>query len=372
MDKMKKQTFVKITALLLTLICLVCGFTGCTTTPTDTTDTTASIESDSITTAEVISADTTTVKETAKAPETTKSPETTKAPETTATPDNTRIPVLQKPSVSLADIPAYTASAYTVINNNKPYYKQSDYTTRSFEQYNDLDSLGRCTLVYASIGRDLMPTEERGSIGSVKPSGWQTVKYDCVNGKYLYNRAHLIGWQLTGENANTKNLITGTRYLNIEGMLPFENMIADYVKETGNHVLYRVTPMFEGNDLVARGVLMEGYSVEDNGEGIEFCVFAYNVQPNIRINYADGSSELEAGGQITDAVTDAVTEAKTEAETQATKPGTQYTLNTSSKKFHYPSCYSAKKISEKNKGSYTGSRDELIADGYSPCGNCDP
>ena len=155
-------------------------------------------------------------------------------------------------------------------------------------------------------------------------------------------------------------------------MLPFENMIADYVKETGNHVLYRVTPMFEGNDLVARGVLMEGYSVEDNGEGIEFCVFAYNVQPNIRINYADGSSELEAGGQVTDAVTDAVTEAKTEAETQATKPGTQYTLNTSSKKFHYPSCYSAKKISEKNKGSYTGSRDELIADGYSPCGNCDP
>ena len=138
-----------------------------------------------------------------------------------------------------------------------------------------------------------MPTEERGSIGSVKPSGWQTVKYDFVDGKYLYNRCHLLGYQLTGENANEQNLITGTRYLNVDGMLPFENMVADYVKETDNHVMYRVTPVFDGAELVARGVLMEAYSVEDGGDGVEFCVYCYNVQPGVKIDYATGDSEEE-------------------------------------------------------------------------------
>lgn len=181
---------------------------------------------------------------------------------------------------STSDVPAYSGKAYTSVNGNVPYFSAAELATQSFETYSDLDSLGRCGVTYACIGKDLMPTEERGSIGMVKPTGWHTVRYDdLVDGKYLYNRCHLIGYQLTGENANTKNLITGTRYLNIEGMLPFENMVADYIQETNNHVLYRVTPIFEGNNLLANGVLMEGYSVEDKGAGVSYCVFAYNVQP---------------------------------------------------------------------------------------------
>ena len=201
------------------------------------------------------------------------------------------------PSFSLEDIPAFTGTPYVVLNDNQPDFSQSDMTTESFETYSPLDALGRCGVAYANIGQDLMPTEKRGSIGQVKPSGWQTVKYDNVDGKYLYNRCHLIGYQLTGENANVENLITGTRYLNVEGMLPFENMVADYVKETHAHVLYRVTPVFEENELVARGVRMEGWSVEDQGEGICFDVFAYNVQPGIEIDYATGESALSADGE---------------------------------------------------------------------------
>lgn len=199
-------------------------------------------------------------------------------------------------SFSLSDVPAYSGKAYTSVNGNVPYFAAAELTTTSFETYSDLDTLGRCGVTYACIGQDLMPTEERGSIGMVKPTGWHTVRYDgLVDGNYLYNRCHLIGYQLTGENANTKNLITGTRYLNIEGMLPFENMVADYIQETSNHVLYRVTPIFEGNNLVANGVLMEGYSVEDKGTGISYCVFAYNVQPSIIIDYATGESKLADG-----------------------------------------------------------------------------
>ena len=165
-------------------------------------------------------------------------------------------------------------------------------TTSSFERYAPLDSLGRCGVAYANIGKDIMPTEERGSIGMVKPSGWHSIRYENVDGKYLYNRCHLIGYQLSAENANTSNLITGTRYLNIQGMLPFENMVADYIRETGNHVLYRVTPIYEGDNLVASGVLMEAYSVEDEGDGICFNVYCYNVQPGIVIDYATGASAL--------------------------------------------------------------------------------
>lgn len=198
----------------------------------------------------------------------------------------------QPPVVNLEDIPPFTDTPYVQINGNVPYFTEEDMTIKSYETYAQLDSLGRCGEVMACIGQDLMPTEERGSIGQVKPSGWQTVKYDFVDGKYLYNRCHLIGYQLTGENANRQNLITGTRYLNTEGMLPFENMVADYVKETGNHVLYRVTPIFEGDELVARGVLMEAKSVEDNGEGILFCVYVYNNQPGVEIDYRTGKSKL--------------------------------------------------------------------------------
>ena len=192
--------------------------------------------------------------------------------------------------IDLSELPEYSGEAYCVINGNIPFFVEEEYTTESYEYYSELDELGRCGVTMACIGQDIMPTEDRGEIGSVKPTGWHSVKYDCVEGKYLYNRCHLIGFQLAGENANKKNLITGTRYLNIEGMLPFENMVADYVQETGNHVLYRVTPIFEGDNLVATGVCMEGWSVEDNGEDICFCVFAYNAQPGIVIDYATGES----------------------------------------------------------------------------------
>lgn len=195
-------------------------------------------------------------------------------------------------SYTLEEIPPYSGSAYIPINDNIPEFPESDITTTSFETYSTLDILGRCGVAYANIGKDLMPTEKRTSISHIKPTGWRSIQYDNVDGKSLYNRCHLIGFQLTAENANAFNLITGTRYLNVDGMLPFENMIADYIKETNNHVLYRVTPIFEEDELVARGVVMEAYSVEDEGEGISFHVYAYNVQPGITIDYATGDSQL--------------------------------------------------------------------------------
>lgn len=194
-------------------------------------------------------------------------------------------------SFSLSDIPEYTDSPYAVVNNNNPFFEDSDLTTEAFETYSDLDELGRCGTAYANICQEIMPTEDRGNIGSIRPSGWQSVKYDNVDGKYLYNRCHLIGFQLSGENANEKNLITGTRYLNVDGMLPFENLVADYVHETNNHVLYRVTPVFTGDNLVADGVLMEAKSVED--DSVCFCVYCYNVQPGIEIDYATGNSSAK-------------------------------------------------------------------------------
>lgn len=218
--------------------------------------------------------------------------------------------------LGLADVPSYREAAYVAVNGNVPFFtdEEKKAAESSYETYAALDSLGRCGVAVASVGKDLMPSEERGSIGTVKPSGWQTVKYDNVDGQYLYNRCHLIGYQLTGENANRQNLITGTRYLNVIGMLPFENLVADYVKETMNHVLYRVTPVFNGDDLVALGVLMEGWSVEDQGAGVEFCVFCYNVQPGIVINYADGTSRLAEDGE--ELMTMWGGEAKTEVPTQ--------------------------------------------------------
>lgn len=282
-------------------------------------------------------------------------------------------------SFSLSDVPAYSGKAYTSVNGNVPYFSAAELTTQSFETYSDLDSLGRCGVTYACIGKDLMPTEERGSIGMVKPTGWHTVRYDdLVDGKYLYNRCHLIGYQLTGENANTKNLITGTRYLNIEGMLPFENMVADYIQETNNHVLYRVTPIFEGNNLLANGVLMEGYSVEDKGAGVSYCVFAYNVQPGIEIDYATGESKLADGAQHEEQKTATVTPTPSpEPEKQEPVNGSEasqadYILNTNTKKFHYTTCSSVNDMKEKNKQEFFGTRDEAISNGYSPCGCCKP
>ena len=182
-------------------------------------------------------------------------------------------------NVQLTDIPEFNDEPYIVLNENVPMFTEEETaSTEIFEDYSDLDRFGRCGIAYANLHQSIMPTEDRESIGMIKPSGWKTAKYDFVDGKYLYNRCHLIGFQLAGENANEKNLITGTRFLNVEGMLPFENMVADYLKETNNHVLYRVTPVFKDNELVARGVTIEGYSVEDHGEGIQFYVYCYNNQ----------------------------------------------------------------------------------------------
>lgn len=277
------------------------------------------------------------------------------------------------PSISLSYTPDYAGDPYVVVNNNQPEFAESEMTTSSFETYSDLDALGRCGIAYANIGQDLMPTEERGNISDVNPSGWQSVEYDGIDGGYLYNRCHLIGFQLTAENANEKNLITGTRYLNVEGMLPFENMVADYIEETGNHVLYRVTPIFEGNNLVASGVQMEARSVEDNGDGILFNVYCYNVQPGITIDYATGNSQrtgdISGSSNMAAQFNDA--EASGAGEQQKTSEST-YILNKNTMKFHRPDCSSVSQMSENNKGEFSGTRDELIAQGYEPCKNCNP
>ncbi len=264
--------------------------------------------------------------------------------------------------VSLEEIPEFSDSPYVEINGNEPDFSEEEKkTTDSFETYSELDSLGRCGVAYACIGQDLMPTEDRESISQVKPSGWQTAEYDFVDGKYLYNRCHLIGFQLTGENANEKNLITGTRYMNVEGMLPFENMVADYIKETGNHVLYRVTPVFEGQELVARGVEMEAWSVEDQGDGICYHVYVYNNQPGVTIEYATGNSR-ESGEEAS---------SSQQGETSQQQEG-DYVLNTSSHKFHLPDCPSVSKIKETNREEYHGNREDLLQQGYEPCQSCNP
>lgn len=250
----------------------------------------------------------------------------------------------------LDDLPDYSGKPYVEINGNEPLFEDAGKKVKSSEFYSELDYLGRCGYAYACLGRDLMPTAERQPIGSVRPSGWKTVKYDFVDGNYLYNRCHLIGFQLSGENANPKNLITGTRYMNTQGMLPFENMVADYIKETGNHVLYRVTPYFVGEDLLAKGVVMEGLSVEDGGDGICFNVFCYNVQPGVKIDYSNGESvEIKTDGQKRN-----------------------YILNTGTKKFHRKDCDAVGSISSKNRQDYSGTRENLIMQGYTPCKGCNP
>ena len=263
-------------------------------------------------------------------------------------------------SVSLEEVPAYSGSPYVELDGNLPGFSLEERTTDSFETYSTLDALGRCGPAYACIGQDLMPTEDRESISSVRPTGWVQAEYDFVEGGSLYNRCHLIGFQLTGENANEENLITGTRYMNVEGMLPFENMVADYIKETGNHVLYRAIPIFEGENLVASGVVMEAFSVEDEGEGVCFHVYVYNVQPGVEIDYATGES-----WETRDSASSAL-------ESQAEEQETDYVLNTSSKKFHLPDCSSVDSMSGKNRQEYHGTREELIAQGYEPCGSCHP
>lgn len=304
--------------------------------------------------------------------------------------------------VSLDAIPAYDGKAYVAVNNNEPFFTDSDMITTAFENYSDLDSLGRCGVAYANICKDIMPTEERGKIGMIKPSGWHTVKYDVIKDRYLYNRCHLIGYQLAGENANPKNLITGTRYLNVEGMLPFENLVADYVNNTGNHVLYRVTPMFSGSNLVANGVLIEAKSVEDNGGGILFNVYCYNVQPGVGINYENGDSWLDGtapqeqsaqtgaaqngGSQSSDgsqagastgdtgssgsitgsAASGSDTSPAENSVSDSSNSKTMVHITATGKKYHRAGCRSLKKSDTEV------TLDEAKSMGLSPCGICNP
>lgn len=269
------------------------------------------------------------------------------------------------PPFSLNNIPAYSGSPYVEVNGNVPYFEE--FPTEVFESYSPLDSLGRCGVAYANVCTDIMSTEPRGEIGMIKPSGWQTIKYNgIIEGNYLYNRCHLIGYQLAGENANELNLITGTRYMNTVGMEPFENKVANYVESYCAHVLYRVTPIYEGDNLVASGVLMEAYSLEDRGAGLEFCVYCYNVQPGIGIDYSNGDSWLN---QIS--TTEGLQEEPDRESSQGNDTQT-YILNTNTKKFHYPSCPSVEQMKDKNKKDYSGSRDEIIEMGYEPCKRCNP
>ncbi len=263
----------------------------------------------------------------------------------------------------LSSVPAYSGNPYYALGGNTPWFTESEKVTSSYETYGELDALGRCTTVMACCGKDLMPTGDRGNISSIKPTGWVQNVYSCVNGGNLYNRCHLIGWQLTGEDANASNLITGTRYFN-ENMIPFENMIADYIKETGNHVMYRVTPIFKGNNLVADGAVMEAWSVEDDGEGVCFNVYMYNVQPGIYIDYATGENYLEADGGTTEAPT-----------TEATPDDglLRYVLNKNSKKIHKTTCSSVATISQNNRVDFVGTEEEveaLFGQGYTNCGSC--
>lgn len=260
---------------------------------------------------------------------------------------------------TIDEIPEFSGDPYVVVENNIPDFSEEELQTEAYEEYSELDDLGRCGTAKANIGEELMPTEERESISQIKPSGWNNKAYDEVEGGYLYNRCHLIGFQLTAENANEENLITGTRYMNTEGMLPFENLVADYIRETENHVLYEVTPVFEDDNLVASGVLMEAKSVEDDGEGICFFVYVYNVQPGIEIDYATGESRESTDNKLASDEEDAKFEYT-------------YILNTNTKKFHKPDCSSIEDIKSYNMSEYNGDKDSLISMGYTPCGRCKP
>ena len=278
-----------------------------------------------------------------------------------------------------SQIPDYSGSPYYELNGGIPYFTADEITDEEYESYSPLDSLGRCGPAQACISKGLMPDEERGSIAGVRPAGWHTVKYAGINGNYLYNRCHLIGYQLTGENANERNLITGTRYLNVDGMLPFENAAADYIRETGNHVMYRVTPVYIGGELLCRGLVMEGLSVEDDGDGIMFCVYCYNVQPGIAIDYSSGDSEGPDYEEDADDTKDTWQKDAAPAEEDddegipsGSETSYSYIANINTGKFHRPDCGSVAAMKEENKEYLDCSREEAISRGYEPCKNCDP
>ena len=296
-------------------------------------------------------------------------------------------PVTDDGVLSYRDVPAFEGNPYVYVNDGEPTFTDEQRAAEpGHEHYGELDELGRCTTAFAVVEPETQPTEKRGSIGEIRPSGWQMAKYDFVEGQYLFNRCHLLGYQLTGENANPQNLITGTRYLNIQGMLPFENAVADYVDATGNHVLMAVTPIFEGDELVARGVHMMAESVEDGGEGVAFNVFCYNVQPGVVIDYGTGASMLEkdatplpdvsgvesAPGAASEGAGAGEASEKGATGSAEGKGTTEYVLNTNSKKFHLPSCSSVGQMSPKNREDVEDTRENLIANGYDPCKRCNP
>ena len=251
-------------------------------------------------------------------------------------------------------VPAYSGNPYYVINNNVPFFTQEEIVTESYEKYGALDSLGRVTTAIGCLGVELMPTGQRGDISAIKPTGWIQASYSVINGGYLYNRCHMIGWQLTAEDANRQNLMTGTASFN-KTMIPFENQIADYLKEeTENHVMYRITPIFNGNNLLADGIILEAYSVEDEGDAISMCLFIYNVQNNVHINYATGASRMVGEDDGEPAVK------------------CDYVLNTNSKKIHKPDCTHVSTMADRNKQEYNGYIDDLLNEGYSKCNTCKP
>lgn len=299
--------------------------------------------------------------------------ETTATPSASATATSTTETAVQNNSIEGVynaassfnpnELGDYAGELVVRVNDGIPFFTDSEKQTyTAFENYSPLDSLGRVGVATACVGQEIMPTEDRGSISEVTPTGWNNENYNFVDGGWVYNRCHLIGFQLTGENANAQNLMTGTRTFNVDGMLPFENMVADHVKELGGHVMYRVTPVFDGNNLVAKGVLMEGWSCEDTGASVCFCSFVYNVEPGVSIDYATGQNHATTGESGT-----VFADPASEPDVTAT-----YVLNTNSKKFHLPDCSSVSRMSAKNRENYNGSRNALIQQGYEPCESCNP
>ena len=354
-------------AALLAAIALTCTVAGCSTSAEITTPTAAGPESPA-------------VEHSASEEPESSATDAAALPETAVKPPSAEDPGASD-TPAYHDLPAYDGSPYVYVNDGEPAFTDDERAAAAgTELYGELDALGRCTATFAVVGAETMPTEERGSIGEVRPTGWKMGKYDFVDGKYLYNRCHLLGFQLTGENANVSNLITGTRYMNVEGMLPFENAVADYVHATGNHVLMRATPVFDGDDLVARGVHMMAESVEDGGDGVAFNVFVYNVQPGVVIDYRTGENIAAedatplpdvSGGGATKGSADGGT-ALSDSGAATEKGTTEYVLNTNSKKFHVPSCSSVDQMSAKNRQDVTDTRENIIGRGFDPCKRCNP
>ena len=295
----------------------------------------------------------------------------------------------EAPPFDLAEVPAYDGAPSVQVHDNEPYFSSADFDTQAFEQYTALDLRGRCGTAFALVGRETMPTVQRGSIGMVRPSGWKIARYPWIDGEYLFNRCHLVGFQLTGQNDNERNLITGTRFMNVNGMLPYEDQVASYVRRTGNHVLYRVTPLFSKRNLVASGVLMEAESVEDNGAGVCFCVWCYNVEPGVEIDYATGESRADGtisseGMQGEAFFSDGVSAGDAQGDDAGQNGEAQplesieidsaatYVVNASSGKFHRPDCPSVFDMADKNRTMFYGSREEALEAGYVPCGWCKP